>query len=578
MCGIFSLLNHSDSKIEKNLIFESFMKGKKRGPDNSMLVNVSINVIFGFHRLAINGLNVHSNQPMYLGNLCLICNGEIYNYKEIYKILKIEPFSDSDCEVILHCYLKFGIEYTLELLDGVFSFLLLDNDPKDTKLFVARDPYGVRPLYIMKPTNVVKTIGFASEMKSLIDICDNTQKIQHFSPGSYSKYILPNIVNPYWSIELENVKYFNKAFTAIYQTKNNDLLDASYINTILKSIKNHLTNAVYKRCATTDRPIACLLSGGLDSSLITALVCSYFPDKQIETYAIGLQGSVDLLYASKAAEYLKTKHTNITITKEEYLSAIPEVICAIESYDTTTVRASVGNYLVSKYISENSDAKVIFNGDGSDELFGGYLYVNRAPNCLDFDNECRSLLTNIHKYDVLRSDKSISSNGLEARTPFLDRTFTQYVLSLPPQIRYITGELSIFHRWKVVEKFLLRAAFDETMYINHNSENIVDNILPDEILWRSKEAFSDGVCDISENINTIIEEHMKTLEIELKSYDINNPETLEQKYYRSIFEQHYKNQGHIIEYFWMPKFLDAKDPSARTLSIYREFEPLEKSL
>jgi len=577
MCGIFTLLNHNGSKLESNDIYESFMKGKKRGPDHSVVDNVSINAIFGFHRLAINGLNMRSNQPMYLGNLCLICNGEIYNYKEIYSILNIEPLTDSDCEVILHCYKKFGIEYTLELLDGVFSFLLLDNDPKTTKLFVARDPFGVRPLYIMTPTTDVHTIGFSSEMKSLINLCDTTQKIQHFPPGSYSQYVLPNHVNPYWSIETKNIKYFNKAFTSVYQMKHN-ILEEYSMNDILKSIKNHLTNAVYKRCATTDRPIACLLSGGLDSSLITALVCSYFPDKQIETYAIGLQGSVDLLHATKAAEYLKTKHTNITITKEEYLNAIPEVIYAIESYDTTTVRASVGNYLVSKYISEHSDAKVIFNGDGSDELFGGYLYVNAAPNCLEFDNECRSLLTNIHKYDVLRSDKSISSNGLEARTPFLDRSFTQYILSLPPQLRFQTGELDLFTRWKYVEKFLLRAAFDDTMYVNYNPENITEQILPEEILWRSKEAFSDGVCDVSENINTIIENHVKTLEIELRTYDINNPQTLEQEYYRSIFEEHYKDQGHIIEHFWMPKFLEAKDPSARTLSIYREFESLEKSL
>ena len=573
MCGIFALLNHSNSQLELSKIEESFMKGKNRGPDHSVIKNVSINITFGFHRLAINGLNSRSNQPIYLDNLCLICNGEIYNYKEIYKILNIEPNTDSDCEVILHCYKRFGIQYTLELLDGVFAFILLDNNPSFTKLLVARDPYGVRPLYIMKPNETTNVIGFSSEMKSIIDLCVKDQEIYHFSPGSYSIYNLPNKINPEWSIDIDQCKYFNKAFTSLYKMV--EIESPAYMEDIFANIKYYLKNAVYKRCVTSDRPIACLLSGGLDSSLITALVCSYFPNKKIETYCIGFENSVDLLCAQQAADYLHTNHTNIIITKQEYLDAIPEVIYAIESYDTTTVRASIGNYLVSKYISQHSEAKVIFNGDGSDELFGGYLYVNSAPNSLEFDNECRRLLTNIHKYDVLRSDKSISSNGLEARTPFLDRSFTQYILSLPPQIRHNTGELNIFTMRKYVEKFLLRAAFDNSIF---NNENEIMNILPDDILWRTKEAFSDGVCNEVENINNIIEKHVKTLNIDSKSYTINNPQTIEQKYYREIFEKHYCGKGHIIDEFWMPRFLDAKDPSARTLSIYREFDPLEKSL
>ena len=574
MCGIFALLNHNDSVITEDKIHESFMKGEKRGPDHSIIENFSNNLTFGFHRLAINGLNIHSNQPMYMDNLCLICNGEIYNYKEIYEILNIEPNTDSDCEVILHCYKRFGIQYTLELLDGVFSFILLDNHDSLTKLFVARDPYGVRPLYFIRPNENTNVIGFASEMKSLIDLCIHDQEIHHFTPGTYNSYHLSNTMPPQWNINIDQHRYFNKAFTSLYN-KHNNLDNNAYMNDVFANIKYYLQTAVYKRCATSDRPIACLLSGGLDSSLITALVCSYFPNKTIETYCIGFENSVDLLCAQKAADYLHTNHTNIVITKQEYLDAIPEVIYAIESYDTTTVRASIGNYLVSKYISQNSEAKVIFNGDGSDELFGGYLYVNCAPDCLEFDNECRRLLTNIHKYDVLRSDKSISSNGLEARTPFLDRAFTQYILSLPPQIRYNTGELNIFTMRKYVEKFLLRAAFDNTVFVENN-ENM--NILPDDILWRSKEAFSDGVCNEVDNIKNIIEEHIKTLNIDSKSYSINNPQTIEQKYYREIFEKYYCGQGHIIDEFWMPRFLDAKDPSARTLSIYREFDPLEKSL
>ena len=197
------------------------------------------------------------------------------------------------------------------------------------------------------------------------------------------------------------------------------------------SIYNNLCNAVKKRVqGTTERPIACLLSGGLDSSLITALVNKYHKG-QLNTFSIGMKGSEDLKYAREVADHLKTNHTEIILTPEEFFDAIPDVIRTIESYDTTTVRASVGNYLVGKYISENSDCKVIFNGDGSDELTGGYLYFLKAPNAIEFDAECRRLIHEIHFFDVLRSDRCIAAHGLEPRTPFLDRTFVNEYLNIP---------------------------------------------------------------------------------------------------------------------------------------------------
>lgn len=545
------------------------MKGAGRGPDDHQYQNVSLQALFGFHRLAINGLTKASNQPIQIEHIALICNGEIYNYKELYEKLGITPKTESDCEVIIYCYLRYGIEHTLSILDGVFSFILIDNDPKNTKMYVARDPYGVRPLYILANGEKRQLVGFASEMKTLVGIIDKIRTkipyaIHHFPPGSYSEYKLPNNVLAQWILTKEKIRYFQTAFSSVNQSFTSHLQGAS-IQTILKYIKMNLTNAVYKRCSTTDRPIACLLSGGLDSSLITALVCSYFPDKKIETYSIGMEGSVDLKYAQKVADFLKTQHTNIVISKEEYLAAIPEVIYAIESYDTTTVRASIGNYLVAKYISKNSpsNAKVIFNGDGSDELTGGYLYMNHAPNCLDFDYECRRLLRNIHKYDVLRSDKCISSHGLEPRTPFLDRTFTQFYLSIPPQLRYRSGQHDCFDQFKNSEKYLLRAAFDDE-----------DNpILPYDVLWRTKEAFSDGVCDDTNNISQMISEYVSKLKddgkiLENVVYMNNQPKTTEQHYYRSLFEKYYPDQGHIIQTFWMPRFIEATDPSARTLSIY----------
>jgi asparagine synthase (glutamine-hydrolysing) len=319
-----------------------------------------------------------------------------------------------------------------------------------------------------------------------------------------------------------------------------------------------LRTAVTKRCISTERPIACLLSGGLDSSLITALVNEFyrihFPGKVLETYSIGLADSEDLKYARIVADYIGSKHTEIIITEDDFFNAIPEVIEAIESYDTTTVRASIGNYLVGKYISQHSTAKVIFNGDGADELCGGYLYMHKAPDCIEFDKETTRLLRDIHLFDVLRSDKCISSHGLEPRTPFLDKTFVQYYLSLPMNIRCHSS-------WGEQEKYLLRNAFAT-----------VDNLLPGKILWRTKEAFSDGVSGHGRSLYTILQQKIATIDGIDEDYANSEatshlqPKTLEQYYYRRIFDRIYPHSAKIVPYFWMPKYTNSNDPSARTLT------------
>ena len=258
---------------------------------------------------------------------------------------------------------------------------------------------------------------------------------------------------------------------------------------------NIYLNAVKKRVVgTSDRPIACLLSGGLDSSLITAFVNKFY-NGVLETYSIGLFDSEDLKYARIVANHLETNHTEIKLTEDEFFDAIPEVIQGtIESYDTTTVRASVGNYLIGKYISQHSSAKVIFNGDGSDELMGGYLYFHKAPDSIEFDKECKRLLKEIAFFDVLRSDRSISSHGLEPRTPFLDRAWVEFYLSLPKDLRNHSKN-------KQCEKFLLR-----------NAISICDkNLIPRQILWRTKEAFSDGVSGQVRSWFQIIQEKIEAL-------------------------------------------------------------------
>jgi len=591
MCGIFSILNN-DNTFKKKFIEQQFIKGRSRGPEYSKLQRVGLKCTFGFHRLAINGLNAESHQPIVINDVSLVCNGEIYNYKELYQIMGIEPTTDSDCEVIIHLYKKYGIEQTLQMLDGVFAFVLIDtniNDPH-SKIYVARDPYGVRPLYQLTMKNPVflendnknrhvnneqskrieNIYAFASELKVLNEFYNSnlifTHNIDHFKPGTYSYFTLPFKVSPEWTPEFQNKVYHSQGFNSLMY---NHFQNTMEMDAIFEEIQYYFTNAVKKRALITDRPVACLLSGGLDSSLVTALVNDFhkqYNSEPLETYSIGLEGSEDLKYAQIVADYLRTKHTSIQLTEEQFFKAIPDVICAIESYDTTTVRASIGNYLVSRYISENSEAKVIFNGDGADELCGGYLYMHSAPDAIEFDRETRRLLKDIHMYDVLRSDKSISSNGLEPRTPFLDRSFVQYYLGLHPSVRYHPGQ-------KKCEKYLLRAAFSKEKFLNSKGEPL----LPDEILWRTKEAFSDGVSKTTRSLYQILQDFItmefqleKTRVISLKELGHNTPDTQEKMYYRKLFEEYYPNMSHLVPYFWMPKYVNATDASARTLSIYKE--------
>ena len=311
----------------------------------------------------------------------------------------------------------------------------------------------------------------------------------------------------------------------------------------------------------TERPVAALLSGGVDSSLIASLVqwnLNQLNLPPLKTFSIGFEGSQDLAHARLVADWIKSDHAEVIMTPDEFFEAIPEVIHAIESCDTTTVRASVGNYLVAKYIREHTDCKVVFNGDGSDELLGGYLYFNNAPNDEAFQAETARLLTDIHTFDVLRSDRSISANGLEARTPFLDKQFVAVARSIHPS--YLRPVPS-----KQVEKFILRYAFD-------------DNVtLPTKVLWRRKEAFSDGVStpekawfqEIQERVSKIVPSNW---EEKAKQFHPLPPRTPEEFYYRMLFSKFFGTNVHTLQatvpYRWMPRWCpETTDPSARTLKI-----------
>lgn len=533
MCGIFAYLGCS---VLLNDLFRSFNKIKARGPDNSTLKNISNTVIFGFHRLAINDLSELGNQPLELDNIVLICNGEIYNHRELKKQFGFQTKSDSDCEIILHLYKHYNGELSkfINMLDGVFAFILYDKVAE--KIFVARDPFGVRPLFY--GNNIKNEYLFASELKA---INEHTIEADQVLPGTYTVLRLKNGV---WAFS-EMITWFTHNFK-IDETINSE-------EQIFPVIRNLFYRAVHKRLMS-DRPICCLLSGGFDSSLVASIVARKLPpNMKLHTFSIGMDGSPDLHYARIVADFIGSVHHELILTPEQFLEAIPETIRVIESYDTTTVRASVGNYLISKYISETTDFKVVYNGDGSDE-FGSYMYFGNAPDELSFHREANRLLKEICYFDVLRSDRSISGNGLEGRVPFLDKRFALYYTSIPPRFKV--------HTYGGIEKYILRKAFEQ------------ENLLPHDVLWRSKMAFSDGVSAKSKSWHTIINEHVDKMSILKLKYNHCQPVLNESYYYRTVFDSIY-NHTEVIPHFWLPNWCgNVVDPSARVLSsaLHKEIE------
>lgn len=529
MCGIFASL-HSPLPTER--LIQAAAPLQRRGPDRWKHASVAPDVHFIFHRLAIMGLSPAGDQPMQLNSLphlTLICNGEIYNFRALAERYGFELTTGSDCEIIPYMLNRFGIQRTVQELDGVFMFVIHNQHSGET--LAARDRFGVRPGFI---GNDGQGLYLASEAKALTPLC---QQIAPFPPGHW------------WS------SHTPSRFTRWYAFPKTSLatLDETEITA---NIRDLLTTAVHKRLMS-ERKIGALLSGGLDSSLIAGLVAQEYGSEHLETFSIGLPESVDLLHARQVANWLGSRHHEIVLQPEHFLAAIEEVIYAIESYDTTSVRASVGNYLVSQYIAKNSDCKVIFNGDGSDEVTGGYLYLQNAPTPQDFQRETERLVQELYLFDVLRSDRSISAHGLEARTPFLDRDFVDYYLRIPPQLKTFDGI-------KRPEKYLLRKAFSGS------------GIIPESVLWRPKCAFSDGVSPQHNSWHRIIQDFVNQQvsdeEFQRGTAKITHckPILKESFYYRKVYERLFGAHDRLIPHFWMPRWSDVTDPSARELSNYRE--------
>lgn len=539
MCGIFfykSAVGFSDEKLLN--LKRSFNKTKHRGPDNSTTIIVNNNTFIGFHRLAINDLSESGNQPFIFEQedgkkIYLICNGEIYNHADLEKEYDFNCKTESDCEVIYHLYMKFGIEKVCEKLDGVYAFVIYREDTDE--LFFGRDTIGVRPMYISVNN---EEIGICSEGKGLYDIMND---IDQFRPSHYGVY------------DINKCFYEHYRYNA-YKSHEIRNFDEENVNEL---VRKYFINAVKKRLMS-DRPIGCLLSGGLDSSLVASILSSELKKvgKKLNTYSIGFEGSTDLKYAKIVADHIDSNHHEILMNEETAYKSLEKIVSCIESWDTTTIRASTGMYFISKYIKENSEDVVIYSGEGADELMQGYLYFHYAPNEMAGLCESERLMNNLHYFDVLRCDRTTAGHGLEVRVPFLDIEFMSLIRALPDNIVCPNKEHNI-------EKYLIRNAFDKTDY------------LPKDILWRVKEAFSDGVSGKKRSWHTYIKEMCDDIftdeQFELLKVKFlhESPKTKEDLLYCFYYEKYYGDMN-WIPYRWMPKWVESDDPSARELKIYSD--------
>ena len=522
MCGIFAFRG---SSVSLDQLKSSSKMLERRGPDHASFDTIAREAYMAFYRLAIMDTSFHGNQPFKNKESdFLICNGEVYNYETLKsEFLKDYSFeSHSDCEVILPLIKKFGIEKTVKKLDAEFALIYWD--AKKNAFLAARDPIGIRPLFVGY-TQVKGEIAFASEAKALHAFCKD---IKPFPPGHY----------------FDGEKFISYRSMVSQPTKSSTRTEAT------TKIATLLTDAIVKRLHS-DRTLGCLLSGGLDSSLVAAIAAKNL-STPLRTFAIGTKvDPIDLKYASIVAKHIHSDHTEVYFEHEEPIEVLDEVIKTIESWDTTTVRASIGMYLVCKAIRKNSPVKVLLTGEVSDELFG-YKYTDFAPSPDEFQREAIKRVDELHYFDVLRADRCISAHGLEARVPFGDLEFVDHVMSITPKDKMNLNK---------VGKSLLREAFSETQ------------LLPHEILYREKAAFSDAVGhSMVDNLKAYAEKIVSDQEFEEAANMNPPPLTKEALLYRKIFEKHYPGRSALIKSYWMPNMTwqgcNVTDPSARVLSNY----------
>jgi asparagine synthase (glutamine-hydrolysing) len=624
MCGIFSVIGHGKNRKEwnsaaLNRMYQDFMSMQHRGPDHSTF-QVLPQLIVGFHRLAIVDPTMRSNQPFIYETgektVIFLCNGEIYNYKEIVKERGLKSDA-SDCAVIPEAYLQIQQnerpiqafeQFIQREVKGEFAFILIELDALKnlTRVIVGRDPVGVRPLFVnTESPSQSKELYLTSELKGAHQ---SEHEFTEFPPGHL--YVYKATLE---GLRLQKLHYalFYTVRPAYSQTPSHnkpiwdecELSDEEH----LRDVRDAVTNSIQRRL-NADQPLAWLLSGGVDSSLVAAISARLL-GKRIRTFCCGMAGGTDLVYARQVAEHIGSDHTEVLFTAQQALDAIPDVIRTIESWDTTTVRASVGQYLVSKHIGTKTDCKAVLVGEGPDEVCSSYLFNWYAPSGAAIDACARESVKNIHHYDVKRADRCMARWGLEGRVPLLDPEFIESYWVIPGEERH--------PRERGLEKWWLREAFAGT------------GLLPDEVLYRKKEAFSDGISgglkakqgaaprepkddhdaaprELKEDNDTaevtsspmkggvgaeclhswfqiiqawvedkVTDEELSTAAI---TYPHCPPTTKEAYYYRRLFcELVGANRQQVIPAYWQPKWsADGKevtgyvDPSARTLDVYTE--------
>ena len=519
-----SIMGYCSRGAVLDVFMEGFQRTISRGPDDSRIVETKDGLL-GFHRLSIMGLTPSGMQPFKLGGSYVVCNGEIYGFKKLKEELseKYTFKSESDCEILLPLYQEYGTAM-FAMLDAEFACIIYDGDAGE--FIAARDPIGIRPLYYGYDKEGAAI--FASEAKNLTGLTD---KIMPFPPGHY---------------------YKNGQFICYCDIAKVDHICRDHLETVCRNIHDKLTAGVEKRLAA-DAKVGFLLSGGLDSSLVCAIAAKKSKEP-IRTFAIGMrEDAIDLKYARQVADYIGSDHTEVYMTPDEVLSSLETVIQLLGTYDITTIRASIGMYLVCRAIHDQTDLRVLLTGEISDELFG-YKYTDFAPDATAFQAEAQKRIRELHMYDVLRADRCISVNSLEARVPFGDLDFVKYVMSVDPALKINTYGKG---------KYLLRRAFKDGDY------------LPEEILWREKAAFSDAVGhSMVDYLKEYAERKYTDKEYEsmCKKYAYARPFTKESLLYREIFETYYPGQAEMIAGYWMPnrewEGCDVKDPSARVLSNY----------
>ena len=547
MCGIVCALDlKQSSDLLRSQVLEMSKKVRHRGPDWNG-IHCGKNVLLAHERLAIVD-PASGNQPIYSDdkNLILAANGEIYNHQELRAQLSSDYAfqTNSDCEIILALYKEKGVNF-IDDLNGIFGFVLYDE--VNDEYLIARDHMGIIPLYMGWDKH--GTFYISSELKALEGVCN---KIEIFPPGHFMS-----------SKDNKLVKWYDRDWMNFDYVKDN--------NTSIDDLQIALENAVHRQLMS-DVPYGVLLSGGLDSSITSALAKKYSKNRiesndvksawypQLHSFAVGLKGSPDLIAAQKVADHIDSIHHEITFTVQEGLDAIRDVIYHLETYDVTTIRASTPMYLMARVI-KSMGIKMVLSGEGADEIFGGYLYFHKAPDSKEFHEETVRKLDKLYQYDCLRANKSLAAWGIEGRVPFLDKEFIDVAMRINPKDKMITSEK--------MEKWVLRKSFEK--------------YLPDSVAWRQKEQFSDGVgYDWIDSLKDLVNEKVSDdmFKNAKFTFPFQTPMSKEEYYYRSIFENHFPSETSAttvpsvpsvacstpIALEWDKAFKNLNDPSGRSVS------------